>query len=115
MAYSGSTAASTLVNTPHRIDHGGLAARSLGESTSNAEGRGLWFYNSTNLTTDMVSTGGFFTDGTRLGMRNGDCLISVQTTGTETAPRIMIAGIFGITTGGAARISTASMITSTFA
>lgn len=113
MAYSGSTAASTVMNPPARVDHGGLTARSVNESTSTAEGRGLWYYNSTNATTDLDAAN-FFSDGQQIGMRNGDVIIAVQTTGSETTPRVMIAAIHGVSSAGA-RISTASMITSTFA
>ena len=113
MAYQGTTEASTDVNVPHRVDYGGLSARSLGESTSQLEGRSLWFYNSTHATADLVTSTGFITDGHRLGMRNGDIIFAVQSTGAETdPPRLLIAPISVVSSAGVF-ISTDSMITST--
>ena len=115
MAYFSSTEASTLVNVPHRVDFGGLSARSLGESTSQVEGRALWFYNSTSHTAQLNESTGYITDGQRLGMRNGDVLIAVESTGATPdadPPRLMIAVVSQVSSAGVV-ISTASMISST--
>jgi hypothetical protein len=113
MAYSGTTAASSLANPPHRVDHGGLTARNINESTSTIEGRGLYFYNSTNVTTDLTVTG-FFSDADRIGFRNGDVVICVQSTGSETAPRVLIGALSGVSSAGGS-LDSASIITSTYA
>jgi hypothetical protein len=77
MSYSGSTAASSVANPPSRVATGLLSQRNIRESTSVAEGGSLWTYVSSNLTTDIVSSG-FFTDAGNLGMRNGDIMIAGQ-------------------------------------
>jgi hypothetical protein len=115
MAYVGSTAASTVANPPHRIDHGGLSARSIQESTTNFQGRGLWFYNSSAPTTE-VQVANYFSDADRLGMRNGDVVIVVQCTdGTTTAvtpPRLLIGALSAVTSAGGTLAATGH-ITST--
>ena len=91
MAYSGTTAAATSQNVPIRISHGGLAEGGFttGYTTSGTGGgyfypsggpptkqaNGVWFYNTTDLTTQMSTGLSYFTDGANLGMRPGDLLI----------------------------------------
>jgi hypothetical protein len=114
MAYSGSTAASTVANPPSRIDAGLLSQRNIRESTSLAEGGALWTYTSTNLTTDLTAAS-FFSDADRLGMRNGDILMSASYT-SEGSSSILVIGVIQFDSTSAASIgSTGSMITSTFA
>ena len=116
MAYVGSTALSSVVNVPDRVTHGLLAMRNRAESTSLGDGGALWTYSSSNKTTDIAaSAGGFFTDGARLGMRNGDFLISAHnTTASSTGTVIMISIITGVSsTSDAASVSTEGFITST--
>jgi len=114
MAYVGSTAASTVANPPSRIDSGLLSQRSIAESTSNAEGGALWVYNSTNLTTDMT-VADFFSDGQRLGMRNGDILLAVTRSTESSTGHILVMGIIGGVSSAGAELSTDGTITSTFA
>jgi hypothetical protein len=119
MSYVGTTAASSVANPPNRIDTALLSQRSRNESTSVFEGGSLWTYNSTNLTTDLTATaGGFFTDGGRLGMRNGDILIAscVQSTlpQSSTSAVLLIGIISGVnSTDDTASVSTEGFITST--
>jgi len=114
MSYSGTTAAATAANPPKRIDSGLLAQRNIRESTSLGEGGALWSYVSTNLTTDMLNSG-FFADADRLGMRNGDVLISASYT-SEGSSSILVIGVIGYdSTATASIVTTGAMITSTFA
>lgn len=114
MAYSGSTAASSAANPPSRVDNALISQRSVDESTSVGEGASLWTYNSTNLTTDLTSSN-FFTDAKRLGMRNGDVLISATYSTESSTGHILVMGmITGVSTSGA-NLSTGGTITSTFA
>ena len=112
MAYSGSTAASTVANPPKRISMGGLTGRNLRESTSVDEGHQLWFYNSSHLTTDLAASS-FISDAARLGMRNGDVMIAVQaSTGGSTTTALLI-GVIELDSTSAASISTSVSLTST--
>lgn len=101
-------------NPPARVDNSLISARNINESTSVAEGGSLWVYNSTNLTTDLT-VANFFSDGDRLGMRNGDILISAtHSTQSSTGHVLVIGMITGVSSSGAA-LSTGGTITSTFA
>lgn len=112
MAYSGSTKASSVANPPNRVDSGLLSMRNINESTSVAEGGGLWTYNSSNLTTDVTASN-FFTDAQRLGMRNGDVMIASSfSTQSSTGHILMIGMITGVSSSGA-NLSTGGTITST--
>lgn len=116
MSYVGTTAASSVANPPVRIDSGLLSQRNRGESTSVSEGGALWTYTSSNLTTDITaSAGGFFTDGGRLGMRNGDILISATySTESSTGAILLIGVVSGVSsTGDTASISTEGWLSST--
>lgn len=114
MAYSGSTAASTVANPPTRVDSGLLSMRNIRESTSVAEGGGLWVYNSSNLTTDMAAAS-FFSDAANLGMRNGDILISATYSTESSTGHILVIGMIAFDSTTAASLSTDATITSTFA
>jgi hypothetical protein len=114
MAYSGSTAASTIANPPSRISHGILAQRSVAESTSVNDGGSLWVYNSTNTTTAMYAAG-FFTDGVSIGMRPGDIMISRCSSGEGSTAQHVVIGILQSTDGIATNLTTAGTMSSTFA
>ena len=87
MAYSGTTAASSVANPPLLLSRIAGARSILGTSglvgwtsgVTRAGGIGLWQYISTNLSTDITAVG-FFTDGFQLGMQVGDILLDVQYT-----------------------------------
>jgi hypothetical protein len=87
---------------------------STAPSAPNGQGGGLWFYSSTNATTDLVAAG-FFSDGKNLGMRPGDMVQGVQFTSAGSSVITFYGAITAITTAGAASLSTGSLITSTFA
>lgn len=120
MAYSGTTAASSLRNPPRCIAGGGLYG-AIGASTGlttapeapNNQGGSLWFYSSTNLSTDVLASN-FFSDGYYIGMRPGDLVIGQQFSSAGSSVQTFIGTITGVSTDGAS-MSTGGTITSTFA
>jgi hypothetical protein len=111
MSYSGSTAASSVANPPSRVATGLLSQRNIRESTSVAEGGSLWTYVSSNLTTDIVSSG-FFTDAGNLGMRNGDIMIAGQYSTEGSSSYVVSIGMITFDSTSAASMSTEGTITS---
>lgn len=117
MAYQSSTVATTASNPPVNMTSGiGIGRGSTGLTGNN---RGIWFYNSTNLTTDICAAANqpFFTDGYYLGMRPGELVVGTMYTsaGTTASAGVVsfVASVIAVTTGGAS-VSTGSMMTSTF-
>ena len=115
MAYSGTTAGSTLANPPV------LMASAMGGkivnngSTQGGTGAGagcnIWLYTSTNGTTEFFGSN-YFSDAYYIGMRAGDVVICVGDTASTIG---LLMGIMGpITTAGGAIRSTGTMISSTF-
>lgn len=92
MAYSGTTAASSLQNPPVKIAQGmANLSSTLGAvvgATSplrTVGGTGLWVYQSLDGAT-ITSSIAYFTDGDKLGMRQGDfILIAAATAAGSTA------------------------------
>lgn len=118
MAYSGSTASSSIANPPRRLLDGimsnpGSTGLSTAPENPGGQGGGLWFYSSTNLTTDLVAAG-FFSDGKALGMRPGDVVFGNQFSSAGSSVTSFQGTIVSISTAGAASLSTGSLITSTF-
>ena len=106
MAYSGSTASTTLANPARLITDGGLYGRSGGVNGTtsfttapaepNAQGGRLWSYMSTNKTTDMnIAGNAFFGDGDDLGMAGGDSfnLVPPKPGGLECCLHRLCAGV----------------------
>jgi type II secretory pathway component PulC len=94
MAYSGSTAASSVANPP------ALMVASVKGSPA------FWSYASTHTTTN-AKTSNFFTDAKALGVQQGDLLFGINNASTS-APKAYF-GVFGaVTTSGAALQSAAS-------
>jgi len=123
MAYYSSTEASSNSNPPRLIV--GQMARdtimtqltTMGSTATNSplprqQGGNLWFYSSTNLTTDITAAG-FFTDGWYLGMRPGDAVYGTQWTSQGSSIISFIGSISSASTAGAT-LSTGGLITSTF-
>lgn len=117
MAYSGTTAATSLANPPRQI----LAASNsmvattgmtTAPSAPNGQGGALWYYSSTNLTTDLTATN-FFTDGKYLGMKPGDIVMGAQFSSAGSTVTTFMGAIVGVSTSGAS-LSTGSLMTSTF-
>ena len=117
MAYVSSTVATTASNPPVCM----VSAVGIGRGSTALTGnnRQMWFYTSTNLTTDIFAAAAqpFFTDGYYLGMRPGDNIQGTMYTsaGTTAAAGVVsfLASIIAVTTAGAS-VSTGSMMTSTF-
>lgn len=119
MAYSGTTAATSLVNPPRNILSAGMSVMpgTTGLTTTptqapGGQGGALWMYNSTNLTTDITASN-FFTDGKFLGMRPGDLIFGSQFTSAGSSVTSFMGSIVGVSTSGAS-LSTGSLVTSTF-
>lgn len=103
MAYSGSTAASSVANPPV------LLARGMGNQTNQSGlvvgttslayggGNGLWFYSSTDASSDIIASVTYFTDGKQLGMRNGDVILTVYASSVASTTVSMAVGVLGTT------------------
>lgn len=118
MAYSGTTAATSVSNPPRKLVEGiagNAGTTGLTTAPGNVSGQGgaLWFYSSTNATTDIVASN-FFSDGKNLGMRPGDMVMGVQFTSAGSSVTTFYGAITGVSSSGAS-LSTGSLITSTFA
>ena len=95
MAYTGSTAASSIANPPICLTGNGLtpyynaAANVLGSSLQTTQpfngGTNLWRYTSSDAST-LAQGAGYFTDGLSLGMRIGDLIAIVAQTSLGTSP-----------------------------
>lgn len=113
MAYSGTTAASSVANPPNQIARVVGGRLSASSSASAGGGGGLWLYNSTNLTTDMTAAS-FFSEAYYMGMKQGDLVMGVQASSAGSTTQIAYMGVLGdVTTAGAA-LSTGGTMTSTF-
>lgn len=117
MAYSGTTAATSLANPPRKLVEGiygnqGTTGLSTAPGAPGAQGGALWFYCSTNLTTDLTASN-FFTDGKTLGMRPGDVVFGMQFSSAGSSVQTFMGAITGVSSSGAS-LSTGSLMTSTF-
>jgi len=108
MAYSGSTAASSLANPPVRI--GGAMTNACNTLSTGGSGAQLWLYNSSHSSTQLTDAN-FFTDAYYLGMKKGDVLMFCGSTGSSAAVGMGILG--AVTTDGAALSSTGGIVSST--
>ena len=85
MTYYSSTTSSTATNPPVHIA-GGLGFQSTQQETGTLgwlHGNKVWFYSSTNAPADCAGVAAF-TDGAALGMRAGDVMIGVTSSGGST-------------------------------
>lgn len=127
MSYSGASAASSLANPPRQLIAGFASNPAIVGTTeflstagstaayANApggQGGGLWYYASTNATTDLTGSN-FFSDAFYLGMRAGDVVMGVQFSSAGSSATTFLGAIASVTTAGA-NLSTGSLITSTF-
>ena len=128
MAYYGSTQASSIANPPRLLTNPLATNSAIAGSTeylstqgstaannANAPGGGggqLWFYASTNLTTDLVAAN-FFSDGFYIGMRAGDIVQGAQFSSLGSSVTTFMGAIVSVSTAGAS-LSTGSVMTSTF-
>ena len=128
MSYFGSTQLSSVANPPRQLiaqfannpsqvgatayltSQGSTAAYANGPG---GNGGGLWFYSSTNLTTDLTAAN-FFSDGYYLGMRPGDVVMGNELASSAGSSVITFtASVVSVSTSGAS-LSTGSFLTSTF-
>lgn len=117
MSYSGATAGTTSANPPILLTRifGGAGATGLSTAPSagaNVQGGGLWYYCSTNATTDITASN-FFTDGYYLGMRPGDLVGGAQFTSAGSSVITFLGAITSVSTAGGS-IALGSLMTSTF-
>lgn len=128
MSYFGTTQLSSIANPPRQLiapmavnpaivgsteflsTQGSTAANN--PNGPGGGGGGLWFYASTNLTTDLTATN-FFSDGFYLGMKAGDCVQGVQFSSLGSSVTTFLGAIVSVSTAGAS-LSTGSLMTSTF-
>lgn len=118
MAYYGSTASSSLANPPRLMVSAMVSlpeTTGLSTATNNQhlQGGQLWFYSSTNLSTDILAAN-FFTDGKALGMKPGDIVIGNQFSSAGSSVQTFICSVTGVSTSGAT-LSTGASLTSTHA
>ena len=128
MAYFGSTQLSSIANPPRQLVAPFATNAALPGSTQflstqgstaannpngpGGGGGGLWFYSSTNLTTDLTAAN-FFSDGFYLGMRAGDVVMGSQFSSLGSSVTTFTGSIVSVSTAGAS-LSTGSLLTSTF-
>lgn len=108
MAYSGTTAASSVSNPPIRI--GGTIGGGLNTLSTAGAGGSLWLYNSSHSSTQLTDTN-FFTDAFYMNMRQGDLVFFCGSTGSSGVAGFGILG--AVTTSGAALASTGGIVSST--
>lgn len=99
MAYSGSTAASSVANPPIALIAAGItpynnaSANVLGSSLQTTQpfngGNQVWRYTSSDAST-LAQAAGYFTDGLQLGMRIGDIIFIVAQTSLGTSPTMNV-------------------------
>lgn len=128
MAYFGTTAGSSVANPARQVSapfatNPAISGSTMFLSTQGSTaannpnapgggGGGLWFYASTNLTTDLVAAN-FFSDGFYLGMRPGDVVMGAQFSSLGSTVTTFMGAIVSVSTAGAS-LSTGSLMTSTF-
>lgn len=128
MSYYGTTQASSIANPPRQLTAPFAVNPALAGSTQylstqgstaannpngpGGGGGGLWFYASTNLTTDLTATN-FFSDGFYIGMKAGDIVMGAQFSSLGSTVTSFMGAIVSVSTAGAS-LSTGSLMTSTF-
>lgn len=128
MSYFGTTQLSSVANPPRQLVAPFAVNPAIAGSTqflstqgstaaNNPNGPGggggsLWFYASTNLTTDIVATN-FFSDGFYIGMKAGDIVQGAQFSSLGSSVTSFMGAIVSVSTAGAS-LSTGSLMTSTF-
>lgn len=113
MAYSGTTAASSVANPPNLIASSLGGRLTAGSSATVGAGGNVWLYSSTNLTTDMT-VASFFTEAFYIGMKQGDIVLGAQASSAGSTTQIAYVGVLGAVTTAGAALSTGGTMTSTF-
>jgi hypothetical protein len=128
MSYFGTTQLSSVANPPRLLVSPFATNPALAGSTEflstqgstaannpngpGGGGGGVWFYSSTNLTTDLTATN-FFSDGFYIGMRAGDMVMGNSFSSLGSSVQSWWGSIVSVSTAGAS-LSTGSLVTSTF-
>jgi hypothetical protein len=121
MAYSGTTAATSLQNPVIRIGGGMSNQTRYQSSASNAAvaagqggGNQLWFYSTTDVSSSLFASGAI-ADGYELGMKTGDAVIISCFISTVTSSGTITLGLVSSvsTTGGGTQLSSGSFMSST--
>jgi len=103
MAYSGTTAASSLANPPvnlvrafgNTVNQSGMVIGTTNLQTGG--GNGLWHYSSTDTMATIISNLAYFTDGQQLGMRMGDVIFVANASTVASSAVTMGIGLLGTT------------------
>lgn len=112
MGYQGSTELSSIANPPRCLGGANMWGKRSTTvlSSSKVVGQNVWLYNTTDGSTELISTA-YFIDGLKLGMRPGDLIFGSIDTGTTVT---MYGGVIGpVTTAGCGINSTNAYISST--
>lgn len=125
MAYVGTTSASSAQNIPVRVASGigaGGYATALTTSvspTTNSLGpptkqtAAIWLYNTTDPSSNLASTAGYFSDGVQLGMRAGDIVMGLSNASSANVAYMYLTCVSHvISSTGGVYCSTASMLMS---
>ena len=111
MSYRGTTELSSVANPPRCLSAGMWGVRSTSVITStNVLGQNVWLYNTTDGSTEMVSTT-YFTDGFYLGMKEGDLIMGSIDTGSSVSVYMGAIGV--VTTAGCGLASSGGFVSST--
>ena len=97
LTYNGATAGSTSANPPIMLES--MSWNGSIQNSPGLTGAKAWFYTSTNLASDLTSTGAI-ADGYAIGMRTGDIVFGVSATAGSSSP-ICWMGVVGTHSSGA--------------
>lgn len=113
MAYKGTTELSSIANPPRSVSPAMWSRRSTTVLSATAVcGQNLWMHNSTDSSTDFISTT-YFVDGFYLGMKEGDIIMGAVCTGTGTSVSVYLGVIGPVTTNGCGIASSGGHLSST--
>lgn len=122
MSYYGTTQSATAQNPPRLVGGGAMyvnrnssalttpgSTQTFAAKAPNAQGGQMWYYLSTNLTTD-VTAANFFSDGYKLGMRPGDLVhcVHYSSLGSTVHFSIHVVATVNSTSGAASLNSTSN-------
>ena len=111
MAYTGSTAASSISNPPalmsRPLSQGGRFA-----STTTPMALGLWIFGTTEASSNAF-TANYISDAYYLGMKPGDVGMIVGMTSTVSSSQTLTLGVVGAVSTAGTQLSTFSFISST--
>lgn len=95
LTYNGATAGTTLANPPILLE---ASWNGFIQNSPGLTGGKIWFYTSTNVASDLTSTGSI-ADGYAIGMRTGDLVLGVTAAAGSSSP-IAWMGVVGAQASG---------------